>query len=131
MGIPSEGGIQETNCITEGDMYRLVVKAADQSRNSSMKEKAERFETWVFDVVLPSIRSTGVYGKNEIPLDAATLKGVVSAGCLIERAMKNQGSKPYEVAIVIDSLFKQSGIILPECFVKIPEFEQMRLPFGI
>ncbi|MDR0942240.1 MAG: phage antirepressor KilAC domain-containing protein [Holosporales bacterium] len=61
LGIPSSGGIQETNVITEGDIYRLIVKAADQSRNSTIKEKAARFERWIFDYVLPSIRKHGAY----------------------------------------------------------------------
>lgn len=59
LGIPSEGGIQETNVIPEGDVYRLIVKAADQSRNPEIKEKAEQFESWIFDEVLPTIRRTG------------------------------------------------------------------------
>ena len=49
LGIPSEGGIQETNVIPEGDIYRLIVKAADQSKNPKIKAKAERFERWIFD----------------------------------------------------------------------------------
>jgi len=61
LGIPSEGGIQETNVIPEGDIYRLIVKAADQSKNPRIKAKAERFERWIFDEVLPSIRKHGAY----------------------------------------------------------------------
>lgn len=61
LGIPSEGGIQETNVIPEGDIYRLIVKAADQSKNLKIKAKAERFEKWIFDEVLPSIRKHGIY----------------------------------------------------------------------
>jgi prophage antirepressor-like protein len=64
LGIPSAGGIQETNVITEGDVYRLIVKAADQSKNPDIRAKAERFERWVFDEILPSIRKTGRY---EVP----------------------------------------------------------------
>lgn len=52
-GIPSEKGIQETNIIPEGDIYRLVIK--------SQLPTAERFESWIFDDVLPSIRKTGGY----------------------------------------------------------------------
>lgn len=55
----------ETNLITEGDIYRLIVKAADQSRNYEIKEKAERFERWLFDEVMPTIRKTGGYVANE------------------------------------------------------------------
>lgn len=66
LGIPSEGGSQETNVIPEGDIYRLILKVADQSRNAVIKEKAERFERWIFDEVLPSIRKTGLYATNDL-----------------------------------------------------------------
>ena len=39
--------------ITEGDIYRLVIK--------SQLPQAEKFESWVFDNVLPSIRKNGGY----------------------------------------------------------------------
>ncbi|MHB1651631.1 MAG: BRO-N domain-containing protein [Desulfitobacteriaceae bacterium] len=61
LGIPSGGGIQETNIILEGDIYRLIVKAADQSKNEGIKAKAEVFERWIFDEVIPTIRKTGTY----------------------------------------------------------------------
>ena len=53
--------IQETNVIPEGDIYRLIVKAADQSRNPDIKARAERFERWVFEDVLPTVRQHGAY----------------------------------------------------------------------
>ncbi|GIQ61524.1 hypothetical protein PACILC2_00920 [Paenibacillus cisolokensis] len=53
--------IQETNIIPEGDVYRLIVKAADQSRNQEIRAKAEQFEHWIFEEVLPTIRKTGSY----------------------------------------------------------------------
>ena len=39
--------------ISEGNLYRLIVK--------SKKEEAEKFESWVMDEVLPSIRNDGGY----------------------------------------------------------------------
>lgn len=56
LGIPSKGGKQKTNCIPEGDLYRLITHSELPS--------AERFESWVFDEVLPTLRKTGTY---EIP----------------------------------------------------------------
>lgn len=41
------------NFIDEGNLYRLIIK--------SHLPSAERFEAWVFDEVLPSIRRTGKY----------------------------------------------------------------------
>lgn len=43
----------EMNIIPEGDVYRLVGR--------SKLPSAEKFESWVFDEVLPSIRKTGTY----------------------------------------------------------------------
>ncbi|MDE5763787.1 MAG: phage antirepressor KilAC domain-containing protein [Ruminococcus sp.] len=51
--VLTNGGNQETTFITEGDMYRLVTH--------SKRPDAERFETWVFDEVLPTIRKHGAY----------------------------------------------------------------------
>lgn len=41
------------NFLTESGVYKLIFK--------SRKEEAERFQDWVTDEVLPSIRQTGVY----------------------------------------------------------------------
>lgn len=53
-GVTTEQ-IVETTFITEGDVYRLITH--------SKLPSAERFERWVFDEVLPSIRRTGGYGQ--------------------------------------------------------------------
>ncbi len=47
------GRKQETNFIPEGDIYRLAAK--------SELPGAEKFESWIFDEVLPSIRKHGAY----------------------------------------------------------------------
>lgn len=64
--VPTNGGYQEMKIIPEGDVYRLIVKAADQSKNQKIKEKAEAFERWIFDDVLPSIRQNGMYAEEEL-----------------------------------------------------------------
>lgn len=58
MDIPSNGGIQTMKIIPEGDIYRLVIK--------SQLPSAEKFESWVFDEVLPAIRKHGVYVVDEL-----------------------------------------------------------------
>lgn len=47
------GGTQSISFIPEGDVYRLIV--------SSKLPKAQEFERWVFDNVLPTIRKHGAY----------------------------------------------------------------------
>ena len=51
--IPTNGGDQEMSFIPEGDVYRLIIR-------SNLPE-AVRFEKWLFEEVLPSIRKHGGY----------------------------------------------------------------------
>ena len=55
---PSPGGIQKTKFISEGDVYRLITHSKQPS--------AEKFEHWVFDEVLPTIRRHGIYANDEV-----------------------------------------------------------------
>lgn len=49
----TNGGKQELSFIDEGNLYRLITH--------SKLPSAEKFESWVFDEVLPSIRKHGAY----------------------------------------------------------------------
>ena len=62
--ILTNGGEQTVKVIPEADIYRLIVKAADQSKNQEIRRKAEEFEKWIVEVVLPTIRKTGGYVAN-------------------------------------------------------------------
>lgn len=50
---PTKGGVQSLSYIPEGDVYRLITH--------SKLPSAEKFEMWVFEDVLPSIRQYGAY----------------------------------------------------------------------
>lgn len=51
--LQTKGGMQELRIINEPDMLRLIV--------GSQLPAAARFEAWVFEDVLPTIRKTGSY----------------------------------------------------------------------
>jgi BRO family, N-terminal domain protein len=55
---PTGGGSQMMKYISEGDLYRLITH--------SKLPTAEKFERWVFDDVLPSIRKHGLYAIDDI-----------------------------------------------------------------
>lgn len=59
------GRDQNTNFIPEGDVYRLAAK--------SELPGADKFESWVFDEVLPSIRKNGGYIINQDELSPEEL----------------------------------------------------------
>lgn len=56
-GVTTEQ-VTELNFIPEGDVYRLITH--------SKLPGAEKFERWVFDEVLPSIRKHGMYAVDEL-----------------------------------------------------------------
>ena len=65
-GTPAMQNVEMT-FIPEGDLYRLITH--------SKLPAAERFEKWVFDEVLPTIRKTGGYGA---AVDMALLTQVIA-----------------------------------------------------
>ena len=68
MEVPTNGGKQDMLIIPEGDIYRLIIK--------SKLPSAEKFETWVMDEVLPTIRKTGSYSlsnTNNLPIEVNQL----------------------------------------------------------
>lgn len=54
--ILTNGGNQKMNMITEGDVFRLIIH--------SELESAQKFESWIMDEVLPSLRKKGYYSIN-------------------------------------------------------------------
>ena len=71
----------EVNVIPEGDIYRLV--------SHSELPSAEKFETWVFDEVLPTIRKHGMYATDEL-LDNPDLLIKVATALKEEREKNKQ-----------------------------------------
>jgi prophage antirepressor-like protein len=57
--LQTAGGMQDVRIISEPDMLRLIV--------GSKLPAADRFERWVFEEVLPSIRKTGSYVHPQAP----------------------------------------------------------------
>jgi prophage antirepressor-like protein len=59
--LSTTGGMQEVRVLSEPDVMRLIVH--------SKLPAAERFERWVFEEVLPTIRKTGTYSVHPTLVD--------------------------------------------------------------
>ncbi len=70
---PTSGGTQELSYINEGDVYRLIMR--------SKLPAAEKFESWVMDEVIPSIRKNGGYiaGQENLSDDELLAKALMVA----------------------------------------------------
>lgn len=70
---PTLGGIQQLSYISEGDVYRLIIR--------SKLPSAEKFERWIFDEVIPSIRKNGgyIYGQENLTDEELLSKALLVA----------------------------------------------------
>lgn len=94
----TSGGKQEINVIYEADLYRLIFK--------SKLPAAERFEKWVMNEVLPSIRRDGAYvmaQPDESP-EIIMARGLIAAQATIERMKQEQ-------AQVLETIEEQKPLV--------------------
>lgn len=82
---PISGKMQDINFIPEGDVYRLIVH--------SKLPSAEKFEHWVFDTVLPSIRKNGGYISGQENL---TPEQIVANALIVAQNIISQKDKQIE-----------------------------------
>ncbi|MCL2569043.1 MAG: phage antirepressor KilAC domain-containing protein [Oscillospiraceae bacterium] len=81
-GVLTNGGMQEKTYIPEGDLYRLIIR--------SKLPSAIRFETFVFDEVLPTIRRHGAYIHEDILRQMREDR--VFADCLLDSLSEAQAN---------------------------------------
>lgn len=101
------------NCIPEGDIYRLII-------NSELPA-AEKFEGWVFDEVLPTIREGGAYITNKADPEMLRAKAeeienmtaLNEASRIILPVLEEAGLKPQYKAIALKQIYRKGGIYLP------------------
>ncbi|HBG1232788.1 TPA: hypothetical protein KPG58_002712 [Clostridioides difficile] len=103
--------------ITEGDVYRLIV--------GSNLPNAEKFESWVFDEVLPTIRQTGQYQAQQHVITELTgtigdLKGTIKEYkklCKITCSKKQQYSRYIKNRLDIDKANKEYNQVKARLFL--------------
>ncbi|EGT3800247.1 BRO family protein [Clostridioides difficile] len=89
------------NFLTESGVYKLIFK--------SRKEEAERFQDWVTDEVLPSIRKTGTYSTKS--KDESEIKYMNA-----QARLKNARAREAKIYLELADKVSQAGI---------PEFAQI------
>lgn len=117
--IDSLGREQQTKVINESGLYSLIF--------GSKLESAKRFKHWVTSEVLPSIRKTGGYDMEQLPPEQIPIGEVASYAKVMDRIAVRQKLAPHRIAANFKMLSEQFGIHLTDDFVKVPEYEQMKL----
>lgn len=108
----SSGKTIEMLFIPEGDVYRLSA--------SSELPGAEKFESWIFDEVLPTIRRTGTYSivAEPSPVPRTTPGELAHLMKEMRILMTLENIPAAQIAEVVRQVVMQWGIVLPPRFVK-------------
>lgn len=105
------GGEQETTIISESGLYTLILRCRDAVTPGTIPY---RFRKWVTGEVLPQIRRTGRYVREELsPADKAQ-KVVASFMPAILEAMKAEGKQEYSAPLkpgYRDMIHSPEGVI--------------------
>ena len=80
--VPTNGGMQEVYFIPEGDLYRLIFR--------SKLPLAQRFESWVVDKILPTIRKQGFYVDPQRILDPDVIIQLANRVKELQAQLSNQ-----------------------------------------
>ncbi|HGM3946247.1 TPA: Bro-N domain-containing protein [Clostridioides difficile] len=112
------------NFLTESGVYKLIFK--------SRKEEAERFQDWVTDEVLPSIRKTGAYSskKSECSKDDSEIK-YMNAQARLKNARAREAKIYLELADKVDikeykqiMYSKTTELLSGETLIPLPKIER-------
>ncbi len=112
----TKGGQQGMNFIPEGDIYRLVVR--------SDLPGADKFESWIFDDVMPTIRETGTYTLSNQALPEASADGVADLIRITRRVLLESGGTAQDVRQMTKELYQTYRVQVP---TPLQESAQMNL----
>jgi anti-repressor protein len=87
------GRVQNVRVLAEADVMRLII--------GSKLPAAQRFEAWLFEEVLPSIRRTGSYG---VPAAQTPAQIMASALLIADQTLKQQAHQIVHQAVLIEEL---------------------------
>lgn len=104
------------NFIPEGDIYRLVVR--------SDLSGADKFESWIFDDVMPTIRETGTYTLSNQALPEASAGGVADLIRITRRVLLESGGTAQDVRQMTKELYQTYRVQVP---TPLQESAQMNL----
>jgi len=126
--------------IPESDVLRLIVGAADQSQNPLIKAKAERFEKWVFDEVIPlAMRTNGQLPEQQASVlntDPKHMRAEAllmnartrNAALLVRMAADKRLSNNLVEILTVEAAQVCTGRRIPDGILANPRLEQMTLP---
>ena len=118
--IATPSGEQTMTIINESGLYSLIF--------GSKLESAKRFKHWVTSEVLPALRKTGYYempGRSAYDTKATSVGEIVNLVRMQQKIMERRGCTANDISEMMDAMFRQFGIQMPEVFLSAPGTENV------
>lgn len=130
--LPTNSGKQTIICLKLDFLpiwlAKISITPSMKENNPVLVEKLVKYQLKAKDVLAAAFLQQPTVSY-QYALPPSAFESAAALGRLIERIMKLQGSAPYEIAFTLRAVFQQAGIDVPECFVKIPAYEQLQIDF--
>lgn len=108
-------------------LAKISITPSMQENNPKLVDKLINYQLKAKDALaaafLPTYSTTYEY-----TLPPSAFEGAANLGRLVERIMKLEGAAPHEIAVVLKTILEQAGIHVPDCFIKLPAYEQLSFP---
>lgn len=111
-------------------LAKITITPTMRENNAELVEKLIEYQLKAKDVLAEAFLPQQTTVTYQYPLPAATFEAAANLGRLIERVMKAENSCPHEIAVVLRTVIQQSGIEIPDIFVKVPAYDQLSLSFS-
>lgn len=109
-------------------LAKITITPTMKENNPTLSEKLIQYQLKAKDALAAAFLQQPTVSY-QYALPPSAFESAANLGRLIERIMKLQGSAPHEIAFTLRAVFQQAGIDVPECFVKIPAYEQLQIDF--
>ena len=131
--LPTNSGIQEVFCIRNDfvPLWLAKISITEKTRKErpEFAEKLMQYQLKAKDILAAAFLPQGTqqsgdmkFTKSDIPVGE-----VARLSTVMDRVMVRQNSKPHDIARAFEMLCGQFGIVLPDNFVNVPEYEQLTL----
>lgn len=131
--LPTKGGIQDVFCIRNDFvplwLAKIVITEKTRDERPEFAEKLMKYQLKAKDILASAFIQTNQHTKTNHNTRDIPVGEIARLSSVMDRIMVRQESQPHEIAGAFEALCRQFGIVLPDYFVNVPQYEQLKLEF--
>lgn len=110
-------------------LTKINVNEKTKKENPELAEKLLNYQLKAKDILAAAFMPRHINKTNDMQYTKADIPvgEIARLSSVMDRVMVRQNSKPQDIARAFEMLCNQFGIVLPDNFVNVPEYEQMTI----